>query len=348
MTAIFKNRFTETYGTKHPFSCAALAFVGSTPDLAIAACNAKIVGTFAIGMLPPPAIQNIAATIRDNITEDAGPLNINLLTIFTTEDLIDCICDIQPEIVSFHWGAPKPDWVKRLKAAGIKIWHQVGTASDAKESADNGTDAIIAQGREAGGHNLGTLPLTILIPEIVDALGKDTMVLAAGGISDGRSIAAALSLGADAVYVGSRLVASTEANAHKDYKQLIVDTHSGTETVLTSIYGREMAEFNPLRVLKNSNTNDWHNNLDTLDSQTDAWPDIGRMSLMGQDLPINQFCSFPPVQNAEGNVKEMALSCGQGAGLIHSIDSVDQIVTEMMDDAVHIIQALHRKTQYLE
>ncbi|MBL4800948.1 MAG: nitronate monooxygenase [Emcibacter sp.] len=343
MASAINNRFTETYGTKYPFACAALAFVGSTPDLATAVCNMGAVGTFAAGKMPPPAISGIVATIRSNMSAKSGPLNINMLTIFTDDDLVDCICELKPEIVSFHWGAPEEKWVRRLKEAGIKIWEQIGSAEDARKSVGNGSDAVIAQGQEAGGHNLAQLPLSILIPEVVDAVGQEAMVLAAGGISDGRSVAAALCLGADAVYVGSRFVASREANAHADYKQRIVDTVSGSETVLTNILGRDIPEFNPLRILENDNTREWHGKEKFLDGQDTSWPIIGSMPMMGQDMPIDQFCSFPPVIDTVGNITEMALSCGQGAGLIHSIDSVDKIITDMMDRAVDIFKDLSRK-----
>jgi NAD(P)H-dependent flavin oxidoreductase YrpB (nitropropane dioxygenase family) len=110
----------------------------------------------------------------------------------------------------------------------VSCWEQVGSVDDARRAVDDGADVLIAQGYEAGGHNYQGLagqpglPTFVLLPTLVDAVGSQAMVLGSGGISDGRGVAAALALGADAVWVGTRMVATTEASVHDEHKRRIV------------------------------------------------------------------------------------------------------------------------------
>ena len=126
--------------------------------------------------------------------------------------------------------------------AGIKVWEQVGSVDAARESVDSDIDLIIAQGSEASGHNYGALPTFVIVPSILDAIAP-TPVLAAGGIANGRQLAAALVLGAEGVSIGTRFVASNEAFAHSEHKQQLVDA-AGTETRLSSVYGPDLPHFN--------------------------------------------------------------------------------------------------------
>jgi NAD(P)H-dependent flavin oxidoreductase YrpB (nitropropane dioxygenase family) len=116
-------------------------------------------------------------------------------------------------VVSFHWEHPPRSWIDRLHAAGVQVFEQVGSVDGARRAVDDGVDVVVAQGREAGGHNFATLPTFVLVPAVVDAVAP-ALVLAAGGVTDGRGLAAALMLGADGAWVGTRLVASVESAAH--------------------------------------------------------------------------------------------------------------------------------------
>jgi enoyl-[acyl-carrier protein] reductase II len=117
------------------------------------------------------------------------------------------------------------------------VWIQVGSTEMARKVADLGVDAIIAQGSEAGGHVRGEASTLVLVPAVADAVAP-VPVLAAGGIADGRGVAAALALGAEAVWVGTRLVATQEANVHDEYKRRIVAA-TEADTVLTTLFGPE-------------------------------------------------------------------------------------------------------------
>ncbi|MFF2122528.1 nitronate monooxygenase [Kitasatospora sp. NPDC058184] len=115
---------------------------------------------------------------------------------------------------------------------------QVGSADAAERAVDDGVEVVVAQGWEAGGHTYGGLPTIVGVPAVVDAVGDRALVLAAGGITDGRQVAAALCLGADGVWVGTRLVASREAQVHPEHHRRLVAA-LGEDTVRTGIFGPE-------------------------------------------------------------------------------------------------------------
>lgn len=333
------NRFTRKYKIKHPFVNAAMAFVGSTADLPAAVLSAGGMGAFAVGALTPESVRAEVEALRRNAISE--PLNINVIVPFTTEQHIDLLCELKPQVVSFHWGPVNSHWITQLHEAEIEVWQQIGSAEEAKQAVAVGIDAVVVQGLEAGGHNLSTLPLFVLLPEVVRAV-TPVMVIAGGGISQGSQIAAALALGADAVWVGSRLIASEEANAHPVYKQKIVDTASGSNTALTPIFGRDTPDFNPMRTLSNSLTTWWLETSSYSSIRAEkSLPEsvlLGSTKLNNQELPLDQFSSFPPTKETAGDVSSMALCCGQGAGLIDSIDIVEEIITAMMNDACDTFQ----------
>jgi NAD(P)H-dependent flavin oxidoreductase YrpB (nitropropane dioxygenase family) len=146
-------RLTTAFGLHHPFACAGLAFAGMTPPLCIAVAAAGAMGAFGVGKLPPEAVEGSIAAIR---AETDGAININFITIFTTDDHIALCERLRPPVVSFHWGHPSKEWIKRLQAAGISVWEQVGSVASAKLAVNDGIDVVIAQGSEAGGHNYGS------------------------------------------------------------------------------------------------------------------------------------------------------------------------------------------------
>lgn len=120
-------------------------------------------------------------------------------------------------VLSFFWGDPAP-YVQPAHAAGLKVIHQVGAVDEAVQAANAGVDVVIAQGVEAGGHVAGQVSTFVLVPRIVDAVAP-VPVAAAGGIADARGLVAALGLGAQAVVLGTRFLATTESAAHPVYKQ---------------------------------------------------------------------------------------------------------------------------------
>lgn len=335
-----RNRFTETYKTRHPFVNAGMAFVGSTADLPLAVMNAGAMGTFAVGALNPDELHRCIQEIRAGSESEA--LNINLIVPFTSETHIDLLCEQRPAVVSFHWGPVPGQWIERLQAAGVDIWEQVGSVDEALSAVRYGVDALIVQGIEAGGHNRSTLPLFVLLPEVRKELDS-TMIIAAGGITNGQQMAAALALGADAVWVGSRFIASEEANAHPVYKQQIVDSRSGSDTVLTHVFGRQNPDFNPYRVLSNETTARWHHQVEKISPDYPERIALGETEINGHSVPVDQFAGYPPMKNTTGEIASMGLACGQGIGLIDQVESVDEIILAMVKEACDSLQTLNQK-----
>jgi enoyl-[acyl-carrier protein] reductase II len=328
-TVILKTRFTEAYGLTTPIAQAGMAFVGMTPDLAIAVSNAGALGSLGVGLMPVPALTQTISAIRAGTT---GPFNVNFITIFTEQAQIDAVCAAAPAVVSFHWGHPARAWIDQLHAAGVRVFEQVGSVDHAKRAVDDGVDVVVAQGIEAGGHNFSTLPTFALVPLVVDAVAP-ALVLASGGVADGRGLAAALMLGADGAWIGTRLVATSESAAHDGYKARVVNA-PGTETALTGMFGPDIPQFNPMRVLRNRVVREWQNRVAEIPTDTSQLPVIGRMNLGGQEVDMHQFSNLVPMrQLTTGDLEEMALLAGQGVGLVRSVKPAGTVVAEITTQA---------------
>jgi NAD(P)H-dependent flavin oxidoreductase YrpB (nitropropane dioxygenase family) len=150
------------------------------------------------------------------------------------------------------------------------------------------------------------------------------MVLAAGGIADGRGLAAALMLGADGAWVGTRLVATDESLAHEDYKARLVSA-AATDTVRTSVFGPEMPEFNPMRVLRNRAIDEPH---------TEERPIIGRTRLGDEVIDLPRYTSMVPMRGlTTGDMDEMPLLSGQGVGLVDAVKGAASVIADMTAQA---------------
>lgn len=328
-------RFTQRYAVEHPFACAGMAFAGLTPDLAIAVCKAGGIGALGVGFTPPDLLREYIRTIR---AATDMPFNVNFITCFDNDAQVKVCAEERVPIVSWHWGHPSDTNRALLKAAGVVYWEQVGTVDDARRAVDAGAEVVIAQGSEAGGHNFQGLPnaaclgLMALLPMIVDAVGSDAMVLGAGGISDGRGIAAALALGADAVWVGTRMVATQEAAVHDEHKRRIVASR-GDDTVFSSIFGPEWPHFNPMRLQRNRVVSEYNHRLAEVPQQRDALDLVGTTVLYGQKMEMRKFNVLLPSPDTKADWEEMPWLMGQGSGLIHDVLPAGDVVKRMMHEA---------------
>lgn len=320
-----ENRFCSRYKVTYPIASAGMAFVASSPDLAIAVSAAGGFGAIGAGILPPEGVTHCLSAFREVAT---GPINLNFVTFMVTEATIDLCVSLKPEVVSFHWGHPDVAWIKKLQEAGIDVWEQVGSIGAAQQAVKDGVNLLIVQGSEAGGHNYGEMPLLEAIAKIRAIVGVGPLILGAGGISDGDGLASALAAGADGAIVGSRLVASFEADAHDDYKAALVAS-DGSDTVCTSLFGRDMPHFNPMRVIKNQIVREWHGKQADMPPQDDNLPIIATVQMGPQAVPIRRFSSFVPTRSTQGDLSEMALLAGQGIGAIQKIASVSDIIADI-------------------
>jgi len=309
-----------------------MAFVGMTPELALAVCAAGGLGSIGVGLMPPPALK---ATIDAILADTSQPFNINFITSLSSISQIEVAANAGAPVASFHWGHPPRAWIDLLHSAGTRVWEQVGSPDAAKRAVDDGIDLVIAQGTEAGGHNLGTLPTFALLPLVVDA-AAGALVLGAGGIADGRGLAAALMLGADGAWIGTRFVATQESLAHEEYKARLVGAQA-QDTVRTRVFGPDLPDFNPMRVVRNRVVSQWQDRVGEIPADTSGEAVIGHLSLPGMELDLRKFSSFVPVASTAGDFDEMPLLAGQGVGLIESIPTVAEAISQIVTDATKMV-----------
>ena len=237
-------------------------------------------------------------------------------------------------IVSFFWGDPSP-YVELIHSAGALVLIQVGSVAEARAAADAGVDVIIAQGWEAGGHvrgEVGTLPL---IPRVIDAVAP-TPVVAAGGIADGRGLAAALALGADGVYVGTRFVVSEESAAHPVYKKHLQASVESDTVYLTDLFDVGWPDA-PHRSLRNTTVVNW---------EAAGRPPSGQRPGEGEVIatnggvnPVLRYAIAMANSDTTGDIEALPLWAGQGVGLVNRIQPAGEIVRELVEEAE---QALRR------
>lgn len=320
---------------KFPFVSAGMGFL-ALPELTAAVSNAGGLGLLGVAPHPPPSMRELISRTKALTRRPFGVDLIVETTAFgpsTVAEHIDVCIEERIPVVVFFWNLPPAEWIDRLHDAGSKVWMTVKSVQHARESAAAGADVLIAQGSEAGGHNKSALGLTSLVPAVVDAVAP-LPVIAGGGIVDGRSAAAALSLGAEGVCVGTRLVASLEAYAHPEYKKRIVGA-SSDDIMRTSIFGPEWPD-QPMKVIRNRVTRSWAGR----DSSTPAPGEgsIGTTLLLGQKYPMPKFSAVLPTPDTQGDFEEMCLAAGEGAGLVREIKPAGEIVRDVMDEAAEIIQ----------
>jgi len=248
-------------------------------------------------------------------------------------ELIDIIIEEGASLFVSAVGVPPKFAVDKLHAAGIPVMNMIGAPKHVQKALDVGCDIICAQGGEGGGHT-GEVATSILIPKVVDLCkgkvsaltGKPIMVIAAGGIFDSRGLAMALSFGADAVWVGTRFVASKEAGAPKRHKQALVKA-SVHDTHRTLVFtGR------PMRIIKNDYTMNW------------AGPREQEMKqlLAAGELPYSVDAAKWEAEEKDMDPAEllaiMPMLVGQVAGAIDEVKSAKDIMDEMVSGAIQIMR----------
>jgi NAD(P)H-dependent flavin oxidoreductase YrpB (nitropropane dioxygenase family) len=332
---MLRTRLTEQYGLEVPFASAGMGFV-AMPELA-AVSNAGGLGLLGVAPAPPPAMQAMIQAIKQLTSRPFGVDLIIADTAFgpaTTTEHIEVCGEEGIKVVVFFWNLPPVAWVDQLHAAGVKVWMQVGSVEGALEAVQIGADAIIAQGSEAGGHNHSRVALFSLVPAIVDAVAP-VPVIAAGGIADGRTAAAALALGAEGVCVGTRLVASREGYAHEEYKRRIV-VATAADSVRTSIFGPEWPD-QPMRVIRNRVVSEWTGRDERTLPPPDSPQFIGHTLVGGQEYPMPKFAAILPTPETSGDFDEMCLAAGESAGLVKEVKPAAEIVHEIMNGAERVI-----------
>src|SRR6516165_3913835 len=320
----------DLLGIEHPIIAAPMGPDLTGPELVAAVSNAGGLGILQAQFCSPPVFREEIRRVR---ALTARPFGVNLLLHFPVEDQVAVCLDERVPVLSLFWGDPTP-YVGRAHAAGVKVFHQVGSVADARRAAAAGVDVIIAQGVEAGGHVAGEVSTLALVPRVVDAVAPRP-VAAAGGIVDGRGLVAALALGAQAAVIGTRFLATNECRAHPDYKKKLLAANEG-ETVRTILFGFGWPNA-PHRTLRTKFVEEWLGNEARGQESRPDEPVIGQTVIAGQSMPLLRFMGFPPNVDATGNVESMDLLAGQGVGLVREIKSAAEVVRELVEEAEEII-----------
>ncbi len=298
------NRITELLNIKYPLIQAGMIWASGW-KLASAVSNEGGLGIIGAGSMYPEILREHIEKCK---IATSRPFAVNVPMLYPELDkLMDIIIAGEVKIVFTSAGNPKV-WTKHLQSHGIKVVHVVSSVKFALKSQDAGVDAVVAEGFEAGGHNGRDETTTFtLIPMVREHL--EIPLIAAGGIATGKGMLAAMVLGADAVQVGSRFVASTEASSHINFKKKVVEAKEG-DTQLT------LKELAPVRLLKNKFYNDIQELYETKPSKEELIKLLGRAR-----AKKGMF---------EGDLEEGELEIGQIAGLIHDIKPAAQIVRDMI------------------
>ena len=298
------NKITSLFNIKYPIIQAGMIW-NSGWRLASAASNSGILGLIGAGSMYPDVLRE---HIQKCKAATDNPFGVNVPMLYPNiKEIIDIIVEEDVKIVFTSAGNPKT-WTKWLQDRDIIVVHVVSSVKFALKAEAAGVDAIVAEGFEAGGHNGRDETTTLtLIPMVKEQLSIP--LIAAGGIATGKAMLATMILGADAVQVGSRFVASEESSAHQAFKQVVVDAKEGD----TQLILKELA---PVRLIKNKFYNDLQELYKTGPTTEQLKELLGRAR-----AKRGMF---------EGDLEDGELEIGQITGLIHNIKPVAQIVKEMV------------------
>jgi enoyl-[acyl-carrier protein] reductase II len=300
------NRICSLFGIEYPIVQAGMIWCSGW-ELASAVSNAGGLGLIGSGSMYPEVLREHVKKCQKATSK---PFGVNVPLLYPNiEDHIKVIVEEGVKIVFTSAGNPKT-WTSHLKQHGISVVHVVSNVKFALKSQEAGVDAIVAEGFEAGGHNGREETTTmVLIPQIRQAISIP--LIAAGGIGSGASMAAAFALGADAVQVGSRFVASPESSAHENFKNAVITANEG-DTVLT------LKQLTPVRLIKNDFCNK------VLEAE--------KHGASAEDLRILLGRARAKKGMFEGDLSEGELEIGQISGAIRDIKPAGEIVKEIMDE----------------
>jgi NAD(P)H-dependent flavin oxidoreductase YrpB (nitropropane dioxygenase family) len=327
---MLKTKFCELFGIEYPIVCAGMGTI-ALAKLAAAVSEAGGLGTLALPGFSPDAITAEISAAR-RLT--AKPIVVNQLIPFLQPGIFETLAKQPISAVTLFWGDPA-EHIPVCKKLGLKVIWQCGSALEAAAAKRAGADAIIAQGFEAGGHVRGVVTTFALVPEVRDAI-VDLPMLAAGGISDGRGLAAALALGADGAVFGTRFVASSEASAHPQYKQALLEAHA-SQTVHTKLFDVGWPDA-AHRVIRTPIVDAWERaGMPARPNRAGEGQVIAHFRLEGVDAALPRYSVNPPSDSVEGDISGLPFYAGQSVSLIDRIVPAGEIVREIATEARDVI-----------
>jgi NAD(P)H-dependent flavin oxidoreductase YrpB (nitropropane dioxygenase family) len=317
---MFQTRITELFDIKYPIICGGMYWIGRA-ELVAAVANAGGLG-FLVGATFEN-VDDLRAEIRKarDLTDGPIGLNINLFPALRPQPIeawVEIACEEKIPVVETSGRSPEAV-VAPLHAAGVKIMHKVAGVRYARTVERLGCDAVCVVGHECGGHpGMDEVTTLVMVPATVDAVSIP--VVAGGGFADGRGLVAALALGADAVLMGTRFMATKECRGHPGWKEWLVNaTEADTAYLMKSIK-------NPSRVVKNA-----------------VSAKVAEMEAQGATL--EELLPIIAGQGGavfdDGKIDSQLASAGQAIGLIHDVPTVKELIDRIVDEALHIRQRLN-------
>jgi nitronate monooxygenase len=306
----------ELLGIEQPI---VLAPMVSVPRLAAAVSDAG-----ALGMLTLTWSGDVGAAVRETAELTPRLFGGNLVLTKDRHRRLDQALEAGLRIVSFFMGDPG-GYVEQVHDAGGIVLHTVGTAEEARRAVASGVDVIVAQGWEAGGHGWGTIATLPLVPAVVDAVAP-VPVIAAGGIGDGRGVAAVLALGAQAAWLGTRFLLAQEMPIHEDYRSRLIAAAETDAQRYANLYSVGWPD-SPHRALRNSTADGW---------QAAGCPPLAQRP--GQGDVIAHFASgeaivryepAPPMTGTTGDIEALSMWAGQSVALAGKSQPAADIVAEL-------------------
>ena len=309
-----ENEVCSLLGIQYPVIQGGMAWIADA-DLAAAVSNAGGLGLIA-------AMNSNGEQLREQIRKAKEltdkPFGVNLMLMSPyIDEAVQVVCEENIKVVTTGAGNPSK-YMEKLKAAGVKVICVVASVALAVMVERMGACAVIAEGCESGGH-VGETTTMALVPQVVDAV--TVPVIAAGGIADGRGMAAAFMLGAKAVQMGTRFLTAKECNVHENYKQKVLSAKD-RDTIVT---GKTLGH--PVRALKNRMTRDFQEKEKDPATTPEELEKMGAGALRRAAI--------------EGDVRYGSCMCGQIAGLVNSEDTCQEIIEGICDDAQRRIQEIY-------
>ncbi len=304
-----KTRITEILGIEYPIIQGGMAWVA---EYHLAAAVSEAGGLGLIGAANAPA-----EWVRDQIRQAKAltdkPFGVNIMMLSPNADEVaKIVVEEGVKVVTTGAGSPEK-YIKMWKEAGVKVIPVVASVAMAKRMERSGADAVVAEGTEAGGH-IGETSTMVLVPQIVDAV--NIPVIAAGGIADGRGIAAAFMLGAQAVQMGTHFVVTTESQVHENYKDCIIKA----KDIDTRVTGRTTGH--PVRALRNRMTNQYLQK----EKEGASFEELELLTLGGLRKAV-----------VDGDVANGSVMSGQSAGLVKKKMSCKELIQKLVQETDALI-----------
>ena len=307
---MIRTALCDLLGIEHPILQGGMAWAANA-ELAAAVSNAGGLGIVGAGDQPPEVVRQALRRTKE-LTDRPFGANVPLFTV-GVEDRLQVFIDEAVSVVTVGGGNAGP-YLGPLQRAGILVIPVVASAALARRMARQGVDALIAEGMESGGH-IGDVTTLALVPQVVDAV--DIPVIAAGGIADGRGMAAALTLGAVGIQMGTRFICTTECQAHENYKQRIVKAHDRATIVTGGSFGH------PVRSIRG--------------------PFVRHLEdLERQGISEEEFIAFGAgtlrAAIIDGDIDRGSVMAGQSAGLVDAVMPAKELVERIVRQAEEAIR----------